>query len=140
MMTSYFYDAVLDTNGEYLISFPAVAEATTAVSDLSAVGTVGVDALKTAFAIYRDSRRFIFEGGNFTSPRSVALPVIIDLKVYLVNEMLRQGIIKAELARRLHIKSMPLVDRLVDFYHNSRVEQLEQALNILGKKITLLVK
>lgn len=48
--------------------------------------------------------------------------------------MLRQGVRKAELARRLGWKA-PQVDRLFDLNHASKLEQLELAAKALGRHI-----
>ena len=49
------------------------------------------------------------------------------------------GVKKAELARRLGWQKSH-VDRLLDLMHKSRLDQLEQALNVLDKVIVLEVK
>lgn len=43
---------------------------------------------------------------------------------------------KAELARRLHCH-LPQIDRLLDLHHGSRLDQIEQALLAVGKRMTI---
>lgn len=59
-------------------------------------------------------------------------------EVLLANEMVRQGVRKAELARRLDVH-MPQVDRLVDLRHSSKLENLEKAFQTLGKTLGIRV-
>jgi antitoxin HicB len=47
--------------------------------------------------------------------------------------MLKQGVRKSELARRLNWH-LPQVDRLLDLTHSSGLEQLEKAIGVLGKR------
>lgn len=55
-------------------------------------------------------------------------------KVFLSNEMIRQGVRKAELARRLGVH-MPQVDRLLNLRHSSKIEMVETALGLLGRRL-----
>ncbi|WP_377516966.1 helix-turn-helix domain-containing protein [Microbulbifer taiwanensis] len=60
-------------------------------------------------------------------------------KVALWNAMQERGMRKADLARKLGVKP-PQVDRLVDFLHSSKIEQVENALQTLGKKIWITIE
>ncbi len=68
--------------------------------------------------------------------RTVALPPLLVAKVELYNTMLAQQVNKAELGRRLHWH-LPQVDRVLDVRHASRLDQLEQALAAVGKRLEL---
>jgi antitoxin HicB len=59
------------------------------------------------------------------------LSVQISLKAALYRAMLRQGVSKAELARRMAAHG-PQVDRLLDPRHKSRLDIMETALHHLG--------
>ncbi len=59
---------------------------------------------------------------------------MITSKVFLSNEMILQGVRKAELARRMGVH-MPQVDRLLNVRHASRIEQVESALGQLGRRL-----
>ena len=61
----------------------------------------------------------------------VRLSVQAALKVALYRAMRREGVSKAELARRLAAHG-PQVDRLLDMRHKSRLEAMESALHQLG--------
>ncbi len=69
---------------------------------------------------------------------TVSLPPLLVAKVELYNTMLVQQVNKAELGRRLHWH-LPQVDRVLDVRHASRLDQLEQALAAVGKRLELRV-
>ncbi|BBP95501.1 hypothetical protein BSFA1_06300 [Burkholderia sp. SFA1] len=52
--------------------------------------------------------------------------------------MIRQGVRKSELARRLNVH-MPQVDRLLDPRHSSKIEAIEAAFRSLGKRLNISV-
>lgn len=66
----------------------------------------------------------------------ITLPALVALKLILYREMTMQGVNKASLARRLKWHG-PQIDRLLDLYHQSRMDQLEAAFNAFGKKVTV---
>jgi antitoxin HicB len=68
--------------------------------------------------------------------RMIRLPALQTAKAELYREFLRSGIRKAELARRLGIPKT-VVDRLFDFNHKSRLEQIEAAFRALGKELQI---
>ncbi len=71
--------------------------------------------------------------------RTVTLPPLEATKVTIYVEMRRQGVTKAELARRLG-QDPKQVDRLLDVLHASRHDQLDKALAALGKRIEIVVR
>lgn len=98
------------------------------------------DGLISALSIYVDQRRAIpLPSQCKQGQHLVHLPALVVAKVALWNTMQEQGLRKADLARRLGVKP-PQVDRLVDFLHSSKIEQVEAALAALGKRITVSVE
>lgn len=69
---------------------------------------------------------------------AIYLPVSVQTKLALYDEMLKQGITKAELARRLSVNQKQ-VDRLWDLTHSSKLEMLEKAFNAIGKRLALAI-
>ena len=55
-------------------------------------------------------------------------------KLGVYQAMTEQGMKKSELARRLGWH-MPQVDRLFDLKHASKMEQIEAAAGVLGKRV-----
>ncbi|MDP1729936.1 MAG: type II toxin-antitoxin system HicB family antitoxin [Devosia sp.] len=69
----------------------------------------------------------------------VDLPAIIEAKISLHGLMLAQKLRKADLVRLLGWRPTQ-VDRLLDLRHASRLDQLEQAFRVLGKRLEIGVK
>jgi antitoxin HicB len=76
--------------------------------------------------------------GTFRGPkrRRISLPAIESLKAELYVAFRSSGVTKAELARRLGIPKT-VVDRLFDFRNHSRLDHLEAAFAVLGKRIEI---
>ena len=131
------YPVSLTTEGEQVLvdflDFPAH----TYGDDKDEALARAVDALTSIIAAYMRHRQPIpapskpRRGG-----RTVPLPSLLVAKVELYNTMLAQQVNKAELGRRLHWH-MPQVDRVLDVRHASRLDQLEQALAAVGKRLEL---
>src|SRR5207249_2565179 len=68
------------------------------------------------------------------TPRVVELPALTVAKVALYRAANDARISKAELGRRLGCHA-PQIDRLFDLRHRSKIEQIEQALYALGKRL-----
>ncbi|WP_120993120.1 type II toxin-antitoxin system HicB family antitoxin [Stutzerimonas urumqiensis] len=99
-----------------------------------------VDAIETTLSLYVDQRRAIpaatpAEPGEHV----VALPTVTVAKIHLWNEMMARGMRKADLCRLLDLKPVT-ADRLVDFLHASKIEQIEKALAALGKRLRVSIE
>jgi antitoxin HicB len=68
--------------------------------------------------------------------RIIRLPALQTAKAELYREFSTSGIRKVDLARRLGIPKT-VVDRLFDLNHNSRLDQIEAALRVLGKRLSV---
>ena len=92
-------------------------------------------AVITTLSIEIDERRPIPEP---TPPQAdeyvVFIPVLAELKATLHNAMIETGTRKSDLARLLNAKA-PIVDRLIDIEHSSKIEAIENALSVLGRGI-----
>lgn len=99
-----------------------------------------VDAIETTLSIYVDQRRSIPEASPAQDGEVVIyLPAVTTAKIYLWNEMMARGMRKADLCRTLGV-SQTQGDRLVDFLHTSKMEQLEVALDRLGLHLSVAVE
>jgi antitoxin HicB len=74
-----------------------------------------------------------------TSAPAVSVPLLVEAKVRVYEAMREAGVGRAELARRLRWHR-PQVDRLLNVRHQSRFDQLEAALAVLGARFTLSVE
>ncbi|GGD56475.1 hypothetical protein GCM10010985_07740 [Caballeronia grimmiae] len=139
VMLSYPVNLELDTNNSYLVTFPDIPEAISAGDDEDEALLNALDALESAIEIYFDEKRQLPMPSKPKKGQPVViLPALVVSKVLLANEMLRQGVRKAELARRLNVH-MPQVDRLLNPRHSSKLEAIEAALLTLGKRLSISV-
>jgi antitoxin HicB len=68
--------------------------------------------------------------------RWIKLPALASVKMELHRELKDSGVRKAELARRLRI-SRGNVDRLFDLHRSTRLELLEAAFAVLGRRLSI---
>ena len=68
--------------------------------------------------------------------RSVELPLSLSAKVLLLNEMIRQSVRPAELARRLGTTPQA-VNRLTNLRHASKIDGIAGAMKALGKTLEI---
>src|SRR5690606_29377953 len=138
-MLTYPLTLTGDTNGTFLVQFPDVPEAVTVAEDETEALVNGLEALEAAIEIYFDEKRVVPAPSKAKRGQpGVTLPALVTAKVLLANEMVSQGVRKAELARRLNVH-MPQVDRLVDLRHSSKLENIEAAFHSLGKSLEIKV-
>lgn len=138
-MYAYPVKTKLDSNGTLLVTFPDIPEAITVAESEDDVFRVGTEALESAFDIYFDERRKIPEpSAPKRGQKTIQLSALVTAKVLLANEMVQQGVRKAELARRLKLHG-PQVDRLLDTRHSSKIDAIESAFESLGKRLEVSV-
>jgi antitoxin HicB len=134
-MLSYPIELTPDTNGTLLVTFPDVPEAISVGENEDDAKKQALDALEAALDIYFAEKRRI---PSPSKPRRgqpvITLPALVTSKVLLANEMLDQNVRKAELARRLNVNQVQ-VDRLLKFSHSSKIEMVESAFAVLGKRL-----
>lgn len=125
--------------GSVVVYFPDLPQVFSAGSDREEALINAVDALETALdACIRERQPFPLPRKPRRGEATVCLPAQAAIKALLHNEMLAQGVRKAELARRLHLH-MPQVDRLLDVRHSTKLETLEAAASALGKRLAVTV-
>ena len=73
------------------------------------------------------------------SQRFITLPALTEAKIELYRQMRAAAVGEAELARRLHC-DLPQIDRLLNLNHASRLDQIEQALLAVGKRLTISIE
>lgn len=138
-MLRYPVEIIEDTNGSFLVTCPDIPEMASVGEDIESALLEAQEGLVTALEFYFDDKRAIpFPSPPASGQYIIALSLLHSLKVLLLNEMLNQGVRKAEMARRLDVH-MPQVDRLLDFRHQSKINFIEKAFSKLGKEINLSV-
>jgi antitoxin HicB len=134
------YPAILEKDpetGTIMVSFPDIPFAHSVGDDETEALLNAEAALVTAFEICEEKREAIPTPSVPEAGQSlVSLPVIVAGKVALYNAMLSESKRKADMARLLNI-APTLVDRLLSFRHKSRIEQIETALAVLGKRLVV---
>ncbi|POZ52469.1 type II toxin-antitoxin system HicB family antitoxin [Methylovulum psychrotolerans] len=136
----FCYPAVLEQDpdtGTIMVSFPDLPFAHSVGEDEAEALLNAEAALVTAFEICEAQRETMPMPSVAASGQVlVNLPVIVAGKVALYNAMLAESKRKADMARLLNIAPM-LVDRLLSFRHKSRIEQIETALAVLGRRLVV---
>ena len=125
--------------GGFVVTFPDVPEAITQGEDEDEALLYAIDALETALSFYVDARKPLPVASKAKRGQRTVRPSALDgAKLGVYQAMTEQGIKKAELARRLGWH-MPQVDRLFDLRHASRLDQIEAAARVLGRRIEVRV-
>jgi antitoxin HicB len=139
-MDGYTYPVTVerDDNDTFLVTFPDFPEAQTFGETKEEALARAVDALATVIDGYIKDRQAIPRPSRITK-YSATLPALMTSKVCLYEIMRSERIGKAELARRLRWH-LPQVDRLLDVHHASRLDQMESAFDVLGRRMVLLVR
>lgn len=132
-MLTYHYTMTPDDNGTLLIRFPDVPEAAAVAETEAEAQSQAAEGLEAALQMYVDARRPI-PSVSFDSGEPAALGASATAKLLLADEMVRQGMRKADLARALGVHP-PQVDRLLDLGHASKIEAVETALSVLGRRL-----
>lgn len=123
-------------NGSLLVTSPDFPELTTFGNDEDDALAHAADALEEAIAGRIAAKEDVPSPSR--GRRLVRLPTQTSLKVFIYQEMRRQGVSKAELARRLSWHA-PQVDRLLDLNHASRLDQIDAAFDVLGARLKVAV-
>jgi antitoxin HicB len=125
-----------DDNNTILVSFADFPEAHTYGEDEADALEHAKDALATVIDAYIKDRRDIPMPSARITKHRIAMPALVEAKVNLYELMRSARVTKAELARRLEWH-LPQVDRLLEMTHASRLEQLEAAFSVLGKRLVV---
>lgn len=125
-----------DTGG-YVITFRDIPEAITQGDDEADAFAMAKDALLTSMDFYFEQNRQVpMPSKAQPGERIIPLPTSVAAKVLLLNEMLAQQVIPAELARRMGTTRQE-VNRLIDLEHTTRIDRIEDALGALGRDLQL---
>jgi antitoxin HicB len=136
------YPLTLSSDGEDILARFVGLPVATFGSDEADALVHAVDALETLFMGAIVDREPI--PGPPKVPKNfkgkwVTLPALSEAKIELYKTMWAERIGKAELARRLDVH-LPQIDRLLDLSHASRLNQVEQALLAVGKRLKIVVE
>jgi antitoxin HicB len=133
------YPATLkaDKKRGFTVIFRDIPEAITQGEDMEDALTHAIDALETAMEFYFEDRREVpMPSAPKRGEHLVTLAVSVSLKVLLLNEMVRQNVRPAELARRMHASKQE-VNRITTLGHATKADRVADALAALGKRLTV---
>jgi antitoxin HicB len=132
------YPARLSRDGEgFMVSFPDIPEALTSGASREEALDMAADALTTAMDFYFEDRRPVPAPSHPKRGQVlIDLPASVSAKVLLLNEMLRQQVKPAELARRMNVRPQE-VNRITTLRHPTKIDTISQALAVLGKRLDL---
>ncbi|MEO8736505.1 MAG: type II toxin-antitoxin system HicB family antitoxin [Edaphobacter sp.] len=130
------YPIEMKRDGRFLlVTFPDIPEAITQGRNLEEARQAAADALESALDFYFDASRQVPLPSRVKSgDEFVELAPSLSAKVLLLNEMLRQRVRPAELARLLETRPQD-VNRLLDLHHTSKIDGIAGALKALGKTL-----
>lgn len=128
-----------DDEGTVLVTSPDFPELVTYGEDREDALSYAVGAFSEAIAARMAHREPIPvpSKGRPSEPR-VALPLQVELKVRLYQNMDELGVRKADLARRMDLHRQE-IDRLLDLNHATSVAKIEKAFAVLGKTLDIKV-
>lgn len=136
-MLNYPITLTPDSNGTFLVGFIDFPEANSVGDSVDDALIQAVDALITALEFYFDERRPVpLPSRPAPGQHTVTLPALETAKVLLWNEMQRQNLRKADLARMLNVHQ-PQIDRLFDLRHSSKLDFVEQTALALGRRLAI---
>lgn len=123
--------------GGFVVTFPDIPEAITQGENIDDAMIHAADALESALDFYfEEGRRVPMPSRPKRGQRVVELPASVSAKVLLLNEMIRQKVRPAELARRLRVTPQE-VTRLIDLRHTTKIDGIAGALKALGKTLEI---
>ncbi len=125
--------------GGFVVTFRDIPEAVTQGDDVEEALAMAKDVLLASMEVYFDEKRQVPPpSAALPGERLIPLPASIAVKVLLLNEMLAQAVIPAELARRMATTRQE-VNRLIDLAHTTRIDRIEDAMTALGRDLQLTV-
>jgi antitoxin HicB len=128
-----------EADGGFVVTFHDIPEAITQGETVEEALAMAHEALETAMEFYFEDKRAVPAPSKLKRGQHVVeLPVSLSAKVLLLNEMVKQNIRPAELARRLNTTPQE-VNRLTNLRHITRIDGIAAALHALGKHLDLRV-
>lgn len=135
------YAVQIDREGDaFVVSSRDLPELNSVGYSLEEAYAEALDGIETALMIYyMDGKKAIpLPSEAREGEHIINLPAQVAVKIALYNEMIKQKITRAELGRRLHWQQAQ-VNRLWSLDHSTKLESIEAAFKVLGRKIELVV-
>jgi antitoxin HicB len=124
-------------DGRYVVTFRDIPEAITQGDNEYEALEMAKDALVTAMDFYFEDRRPVPSPSEAQQgERLISLPLSIAAKVLLLNQMIKDQVRPADLARLMGIKPQE-VNRLVDLNHTTKIDTVAQAMEAMGHSLSV---
>lgn len=123
----------------HVVTFRDIPEANTSGTSLQEAIEMAGDALAVAMDFYfEDQREVPLPSKLRRGEVPVALATSLSAKVLLLNEMIKDSVTPAQLARKLDT-SPQVVSRIVDLHHSTKIDTISKAFEVMGKRLVLSV-
>ncbi|MGH7113098.1 MAG: hypothetical protein ACREE9_01215 [Stellaceae bacterium] len=139
MRYTYPYELLPQPEGGFTVTFPDVKEAITQGDSEGEAATMAEDALVTALSFYTDKAEPLPRPSPANGRRLAYAPPLVAAKLALHDAMIAAGVSNVALARQLGTDEKT-VRRLRDPLHQSRINQVDAALRVLGKRMCILIE
>jgi antitoxin HicB len=132
------YPIAIKRDGRFfLVTFPDIPEALTQGRTIEEARAAASAALETTLDFYFEQSRMVPAPSRIKRGGEVVeLSASLSAKVLLLNEMIRQKVRPAELARRLGTTPQA-VNRLTNLRHASKIDGIAGAMKALGKTLEI---
>ncbi|GAB0115971.1 type II toxin-antitoxin system HicB family antitoxin [Acidisoma sp. 7E03] len=139
-MMRYLYPAeVTHSEDGVTVSFPDVPEAIATGNTVPEALSQARDALISALSFYVEEGQPLPQPSTAAGRPLVGVGILDAAKLALHDAMVSGGVTNVELARRLDLDEKA-VRRLRDPLHRSHIGQVEAALEVLGRRLDLVVE
>src|SRR6266851_7589277 len=139
MRYAYPYDLLRQPEGGFTVTFPDVPEAITQGESEEDAAAMAEDALVTALSFYTDNAERLPQPSPAHGRPLAFVPPLVAAKLALHDAMLAGEISNVALARQLGTDEKT-VRRLRDPLHQSRINQVDAALRMLGKRMGIVIE
>jgi antitoxin HicB len=139
MRYSYPYELAAQPEGGFTVTFPDVPEAITQGENEAEAAAMAEGALVTALSFYTDDAEPLPHPSPARGRMLAYVPPLVAAKLALHDAMISAGLSNVALARQLDVDEK-IVRRLRDPLHKSRIDQIDEALRSLGKRMEIVVR
>ena len=139
MQYAYPYEISPQPEGGFTITFPDVPEAITQGETKEEAAVMADDALVTALSFYTDGAEPLPAPSPPRGRPVARLPPLVAAKLALHDAILSAGVSNVVLARQLGVDEKA-VRRLRNPLHQSRINQIDAALRLLGKRLGIVIE
>jgi antitoxin HicB len=139
MRYAYLYVLHPQPEGDVTVTFPDVPEAITQGDSEEEAATMAEDAPVTALSFHMDKAERLPRPSPAEGRPLAYLPPLVAAKLALHDAMIIAGVSNVALARQLGTDEKT-VRRLRDPLHQSRINQVDAALRVLGKRMGIAIE